>query len=187
MKKVVCVGIFMICLCLFAACQPSNIYSPEESAIDIQPAPTIAPPSNIYIGMPIDAFNALYPKEDGNSQFRLYRFFEDDNGNPGVVTLPSNAYAEVVVLSVAVYDKTNIIVSEEAFRSLEKGMTMHEVVSFVGNPHGATPDGLCSVWNCDDGQFYVEWRNSPNEYGVLLVGDVRRVNEATGFSESIFD
>lgn len=177
MKKVM---LLLLCVLLLLP-----LYGCNQNDEPIEPAATVAPPSDVYVGMPIDEFNSLYPEENGDSRFRLYRFFEDENGNPGVITLPLNAYVDVVVLSVVVYDKTNIVVSEEAFRSLEKNMTMHEVVSYVGNPHGETPDGLCSVWNCDDGQFYVAWKNSPDDHAVLLVSDVRRVNETTGFSESI--
>jgi hypothetical protein len=161
-----------------------------------QTAPEVASPSNIYEGMLLDEFWEIYPRR-GNT-FEIvkgcswmhdgYIFISDDQDNPVVITVSDNSKGKSHYLtSVVAYDKNAIVVSEETFRSIEKGMTLHEVVSLVGNPYG-NPDtaGLTLGWHCGDNiRFCVRWGRHPNDSNVLIVEDVYRADDAAGTYECI--
>ena len=187
MKRIIFWTIIIVCLSTLCACRPANLETQVPSVANIQPAPTIANPSDIQLGMSLEDVFELYPEEAGSFNYCSHLFFCDREGNPVVATYPRNAYAERVILSITTYDKDAINVSEEAFRSIEPGMSIYDVVSLVGHPNGGPAlDGLTLVWHCDDGEtFHVEVIFKSDNPSVLTVTNVYRLDKITGNRECI--
>lgn len=200
MKKTVLLLLcVLLLLSLYGCDEPIKNIDPSTNDTEIfQPAPTIAPPSNIYVGMTRDDFLELYPNR-GNT-FELaqgyswghdnYLFINDDQGNPVVITVSAYSAGKPYYLtSIVAYDKNAIFVSEETFRGIEKGMTLHEVVSLVGNPFG-NPDagGLTLGWQFGENiRYCVLWTQHPDDPNVLIVKNIYRADNVAGTYESIFD
>lgn len=132
MKKVL-FSVLLLSISLLCACQPANLNS--------RPNNSIAPPSNIYVGMPRDDFFALYPSGYDYSNgtcFEIwgeYAFLKDCGGNPVVVYFEhGDGSDDWYVSSVDAYDKDTINVTEEACMQLERGMNYQEIVSVLGCP-----------------------------------------------------
>ena len=202
MKKTVLLLLcVLLLLSLYGCDEPiKNIDPSTNDTENFQPAPTITLPTDIYVGMTIDEFNELYPKSDeyykydGRSLgYFNYKFFYDDDHNPVVLNYhsygPNRPKEHYYVISIAAYDKNAIIASEEVFRSIKKGMTLHDVVALVGNPYGnPDPTGLTLGWHCGEGLRYcVEWAEHPADSNVLIVKNVYRSDDVAGTYESIFD
>jgi hypothetical protein len=67
-------------------------------------------------------------------------------------------------------------------------MTLHEVVSLVGNPFG-NPDagGLTLGWQFGENiRYCVLWTQHPDDPNVLIVKNVYRADDVAGTYESIF-
>ena len=143
--------IFALCIMLLCGCQAANNDV-------ITPASPVDPPSDIYIGMPWDELMELYPSlEEGGIcyyQYLDYAFFEDRNGNPVVVHLIQKN-KNFIVESVCAYDKNGVNKLDEMFRSLEGGMTVQEIVSFVGLPEPITLASNALIYDLDGGIRYL--------------------------------
>ena len=158
-------SVFLLCSC-------------KSSNAQIIHANPIAPPSNIYVGMSLEEFMVLYPNMRENPEGTCfyywecrYAFFNDTNGNPVVVTFQFDSSYNGTIFSINAYDKEGINVNEEIFSSLERGMSVQELVSILGTPkaHIRNFDGL--AW--DYGEEIEYWialkgRSGENDPDLVL-------------------
>ena len=169
MKKML-ILILLLSVSLLSACQHTNL--------DSRPDHSIAPPDNIYVGMPLEEFMVLYPNVRENPEGTCfyywecrYAFFNDTNGNPVVVTFQFDSSYNGTVLSINAYDKEKINVNEETFSSLERGMSVQELVSILGTPkaHIRNIDGL--AWDYgEDIEYWIalKGRSSGDDPDLVL-------------------
>ena len=176
MKKFRMVILSMVlCICMLYGCTPENHYALGEN--------TVPPPSHIHVGMPLNEIEEL----DTCPALLNYFFIEDTDGNPVIVTsrVENRKYS---VASVTAYVKNTIDFSEVGFRKIDKGMTVHEVVSLVGNPLGCFSSYLDELtWSCDGIMYRIELEQHPDDFDVLIVCDVLQEDVETHTMKSIID
>ena len=138
MKKVL---LLLLCVLLLLSLYGCN---------EVSPANSIEPPSNIYVGMSRADFEALYPEDICYYYWGTYAFFDDPDGNPVVVYFAHDEAYNATVASIDAYDKNGISTSEDAFCQLRGGMTVQEIVSYVGNPDRYMSSGETMRWRVGD-------------------------------------
>ena len=147
MRKVL-FSIFLFSVVFLHACTPANMDGRPDNSID--------PPANIYVGMSREAFMALYPEDVCFYYWTSYAFFDDSDGNPVVVYFErGHTPAKAKVAAIYAYDKNSIHPTEEVFCSLEGGMLVHEIVSYVGNPKEYRTNVEEMLWVIDDNVKYI--------------------------------
>ena len=200
MKRIVFVVLIVFCVSLLCAYRFDVLDKIIDNVQTLQPAATISPPSDVYVGMLMEDFYEVYPDRDDDPAstkcswgFENYIFIFDENNNPVIVTIrsdgPGRPKEHYCVTSVVAYDKNDFVVSENTFRSIEKGMKLHDVVALVGNPYG-NPDagGENLGWYCGSGlRFFIKFVPDSEDRNVLIVANVYRVDEIADTVESIFD
>ena len=165
----------LICICMLYGCTPENHYALGEN--------TVPSPSHIQVGMLIHEIDEL----DTCPGLLNYFFIEDTDGNPVIVTSRVENRKHSVA-SVTAYDKNTIDFSEAGFRKIDKGMTVHEVVSLVGNPLGCFSSYLDELtWSCDGVMYRIELEQHPDDFNVLIVRDVLQEDVETHTMKSIID
>ena len=165
----------VLCLCLLCGYRLAQSHALGEN--------TVPPPSHIHVGMAIDDIDELYTCPG----LLNYFFIEDTDGNPVIVTsrVENRKYS---VASVTAYDKNTIDFSEVGFRKIDKGMTVHEVVSLVGNPLGCFSCYLDELtWSCDGIMYSIKLEQHPDDSDVLIVRDVLQEDVETRTMKSIID
>ena len=96
-------------------------------------------------------FVELYPEEVCFYYWASYAFFDDPDGNPVVVYFDCGTqYSKATVGAIYAYDKNGINPTDEVFCSLEGGMLVQEIVSYVGNPDRLNTPIEEMVWRIDD-------------------------------------
>ena len=143
MKKTV---LLLLCVLLLLP-----LYGCDEK---LKPAAPIDPPSNIYVGMSSADFEELYPEDVCFYYWSSYAFFDDPDGNPVVVYFEHGTTCDAVVAAIYAYDKNGINRREEVFCSLEGGMMVQEIVSYVGNPDRYITNVEEMLWKIDDNVEY---------------------------------
>ena len=167
-----------VLLCGYTLCEVINVHDNHDNIV--------CPPTNIYVGMPYEEFDALY--SDRGYGLLGYEFVYDEDNNPVVVTWgPLTGMGNASVTSVTAYDKNTINFSEEAFYKIEKEMSIHEVVSIVGNPYGAVSDLHDLGWMCGDIRYVVRFRQSEDNPNVLVVTNILRESMTDGTFSYLFD
>lgn len=164
---------------LLCGCHTSSHYAPGDN--------TIPPPSNVYVGMPLNEFNALCRNEDFAGLLN-YVFMYDDDGNPVVVTDGIDTNGNWIIDSVVSYDKRTIVLSLANIKKIKKDMTVHEVVSLIGNPLGCfSPYGDELRWSCDGIMYCIKLQKHPDNAKILIVSDVLQEDISSGKFVSILD
>lgn len=176
MKKFrIVIFLMILCGCLLCGYRLAKSHALGEN--------TVPPPSNIHVGMSLSDVDEL----DSCPALLNYFFIEDTDGNPVIVTsrVENRKYS---VASVTAYDKNTIDFSEVGFKKIDKGMTVHEVVSLVGNPLGCfSCYGNELTWSCDGVMYRIMLEKSSEDPDVLIVCDALRENVETSSFESILE
>ena len=176
LSLIISVLLFVYLLC---GCNASSHYALGDN--------TIPPPSNVYVGMPLNEFNALCRNEDFPGLLK-YSFISDDDGNPVVTTWGRDINGNFIIDSVVAYDKHTIVLSLANIKKIKKDMTVHEVVSLIGNPLGCfSPYGDELRWSCDDIMYCIKLQKHPDNADILIVSDVLQEDISASKFVSILD
>lgn len=174
-------AIIVFCICFLCACQMFSQSPSSTNVIDIQPAPTIVPVTDVYEGLSMETFLERYSYGDNYKDYENqylginnYYFIFDENNNPTILTSSKNGTADgYIISSITAYDKNAINICEETFYCIEQGMSIHEVVGLVGNPDWQTSDGITLVWYCNDQfNFHISWKTDSSDPSLLIVNRV---------------
>lgn len=162
---------------LLCGCHASSHYALGDN--------TIPPPSNVYVGMPLHEYDDLFGEFPG---LLKYSFIYDDDGNPVVTTWGRDINGNFIIDSVVAYDKHTIVLSLANIKKIKKDMTVHEVVSLIGNPLGCfSPYGDELRWSCDGIMYCIKLQKHPDNADILIVSDVLQEDISASKFVSILD
>lgn len=120
-----------------------------------------------YEGMTVESFSKIIP-EERTFHYVDYIFYDNLLGDPVVATV-SNDYKTIT--SLRSYSRFSIQPTRTAAESIQEGMSIHDVVSILGNPVGSYTSGMMTLsFELNDGYLCTTYLGYNKEVTSVVIG-----------------